>query len=85
MRRVRVMMKVNGLAPKNIDNTGKEEDVEDDDEEGGEGEDEDAAAIVHPTVDGIVVVPEVGRDYEKNINRQKRQRDNYFHSSVDIF
>ena len=84
MRRIRVMMKVNGLAPKNIDNTGKEEDVEDDDEEGGQGEDEDAAAVVHPTVDGVVVVPEVRRDYEKKIKRQKRQRDNYFHSSVDI-
>ena len=80
MRRIRVMMKVNGLAPKNIDNTGKEEDVEDDDEEGGKGEDEDAAAIVHPTVDGVVVVPEVWRDCEKKI---KRQRDNHFHSSVD--
>ena len=72
MRRVRVMMKVNGLAPKNIDNTGKEEDVEDDDEEGGQGEDEDAAAVVHPTVDGVVVVPEVRRDYEKKIKRQKK-------------
>ena len=66
------MMKVNGLAPKNIDNTGKEEDVEDDDEEGGQGEDEDAAAVVHPTVDGVVVVPEVRRDYEKKIKRQKK-------------
>ena len=62
MRRVRVMMKVNGLAPKHIDNTGKEEDVEDDDEEGGKGEDKDAIAVVHPTVDGVVVVPEVRRD-----------------------
>ena len=77
------MMKVNGLAPKNIDNTGKEEDVEDDDEKGGQGEDKDAVAIVHPTVDGVVVVPEVRRDYEKKIKRQIRQRDNDFHSSVD--
>ena len=84
MRRVPVMVKVNGLAPKNIDYTGKEEDVEDDDEKGGQGEDKDAVAIVHPTVDGVVVVPEVRRDYEKKIKRQKRQRDNYFHSSVDI-
>ena len=52
------MMKVNGLAPKNIDNTGKEEDVEDDDEEGGQGEDEDAAAVVHPTVDRVITVPD---------------------------
>ena len=59
MRRICLVMKVNGLAPKNIDNTGKEEDVEDDDEKGGQGEDEDTAAIVHPTVDGVVVVPEV--------------------------
>ena len=72
MRRIRVVMKANGLAPKNIDNTGKEEDVENDDEEGGQGEDEDAAAVVHPTVDGVVVVPEVRRDYEKKIKRQKK-------------
>ena len=84
MRRIRVMMKVNGLAPENIDNTGKEEDVEDDDEKGGQGEDKDAIAVVHPTVDGVVVVPEVRRDYEKKIKRQKRQRDNHFNSSVDI-
>ena len=58
MRRIRVMMKVNGLAPKNIDNTGKEEDVENDDEEGGQGEDEDAAAVVHPTVDRVITVPD---------------------------
>ena len=72
MRRIRVVMKANGLAPKNIDNTGKEEDVEDDDEKGGQGEDKDAVAIVHPTVDGVVVVPEVRRDYEKKIKRQKK-------------
>ena len=76
-RRIRMMRKVNGLAPKNIDNTGKEEDVEDDDKEGGQGEDKDAIAVVHPTVDGVVVVPEVWRDYEKKI---KRQRDNHFQS-----
>ena len=69
------MMKVNGLAPKNIDNTGKEEDVEDDDEKGGQGEDKDAIAVVHPTVDGVVVVPEVSRDYEKKINRQKKDNE----------
>ena len=69
------MMKVNGLAPKNIDNTGKEEDVEDDDEEGGKGEDKDAIAVVHPTVDGVVVVPEVWRDQEKKIKRQKKDNE----------
>ena len=58
MRRVPVMVKVNGLAPKNIDYTGKEEDVEDDDDDGGDGEEDVAVPGIHPA--RLILVPNPG-------------------------
>ena len=47
-------------APEYFDDTAEKEDVEEYDEEGGDGEEEDAAAVVHPTVNRVINVP--GRD-----------------------
>ena len=49
-------------APEYFDDTAKKEYVEEDDEEGGDGEEVDAVAIVHPTVDRIITVPDGNLD-----------------------
>ena len=46
------------LAPEYFDDAAEKENVEENDEEGGDGEEEDAGAVVHPTVDRVITVPD---------------------------
>ena len=48
-----------GKGPEHFNDTGEKEYVEENDEKGGDGEEEDAAAIVHPTVDRVINVPDI--------------------------
>ena len=52
-------------APEHFDDTAEKEDVEEDDEEGGDGEEVDAAAVVHPTVNRIIALPDHNLDRDQ--------------------
>ena len=54
------------LAPEYFDDAAEKENVEENDEEGGDGEEEDAGAVVHPTVDRVITVPDRD-DLDRNV------------------